>query len=130
MDVVASTLVKHLTNLNKMKQKLEIFKSDALSLKAELVEYIHDRTIPLDDRWGAWLEAPDLLKELDPCVVDSIDYVWQPADSAIAEPTPYGICMAEHYKYLQYDTVDMDDFERGCIVGRRLQSEKLARMLK
>ena len=72
-------------------------------------------------------------KSLGKCIEAGIDYIWvnrADARSAVTNNKAYDICMAEHYKYLQYDTVEMDDFERGCIVGRKLQSEKLARMIK
>ena len=77
-------------------------------------------------------QGDDLCKDLGPCSdirTWPFTYcVWERTSTSTA--TPYDICMAEHYKYLQYDAVDMDDFERGCIVGRKLQSEKLARLLK
>lgn len=73
-------------------------------------------------------------KSLGRCVDEyGTEYVWVSQmykSNAVLNKSAYDICMAEHYKYLQYDTVEMDDFERGCIGGRKLQSEKLARMIK
>lgn len=72
-----------------------------------------------------------ICRELGDCNIgDGKNYIWLEESQPEPNNKAYDICMAEHYKYMQYDLVKMDDFERGCIVGRKLQSEKLARMIK
>lgn len=44
-------------------EKLEAYKLKGNPLKAEYVEYIKDKTIPLDDRWEAFRAAPSEFKE-------------------------------------------------------------------
>lgn len=56
-------------------------------------------------------------------------WVEVPGPTTVA-PTPYETCMKEYNKYSQYDSVEMDEFERGCIMGRKLQSLKLAKVFE
>lgn len=57
---------------------------------------------------------------------DNKNYIWVEATTV----APYETCMKEYNKYSQYDSVEMDEFERGCIMGRKLQSLKLAKMFE
>ena len=52
-----------------LKQKLDIYLSDTLSLKQELEQYITDKSVSLEDRWDLWISAPSTLKIVEPWIV-------------------------------------------------------------
>lgn len=64
---------------------------------------------------------------------DCYNSIWAEVPSSapvMISTSPYETCMKEYNKYSQYDSVEMDEFERGCIMGRKLQSLKLAKVFK
>lgn len=65
-----ATLQERLDNVKRAEAFLKT--AQALALEA-FEEYIRDRSIPLDERWALWVDAPDGMKSNDPYIPDFLD---------------------------------------------------------